>query len=388
MNRPVNANPFPVDVSAAIVTHNAMRTIQVCMQGLDDAGCPHDRITVYDVASTDQTRDWLAQHYPDVPLYCLEENNGPNPARNLAITRSTTPFVLVMDGDVQLLPDTANELHRVIAKDDNIAIATPVVLYSDRPDTVQYSRTWIHYLAEANAEVDDKSLTQLQGRAERVGLASGCAPMIRVDAAKHIDLYEPRYLFGKEDGEFAYRCTIAGFDIIEPASAQVLHHHHKRGSSFFKYQLRNHWHFMLKDYELRTLIAILPILLIHELALFLLMLVMGKPHEFFSAIGSLFKLLPDLPKDRRRIRQLRKRHDWQVLRGDTLVMPGHINEHPGILGSLARCYNGLLCGYWQIARRVLSAISRPLPNDDGLLMQSDWSFSHDVTVDPPQTRVA
>ncbi len=383
----LNTDGFPEDVSAAVVAHNAIGTLAACMNGLAETGCPPKRITVYDVASTDGTRDWLAEHYPQVKRVHLQENQGPNPARSLAVTQSRKPFVLLLDADVQLLPDTAMKLREMIGENDRIAVATPVVLYSDRPDTVQYSRTWVHFLAEASAEVDDKPLAQLAGQTERVGLASGCAPMIRKDAAVVVGLFEPRYFFGKTDGEFAYRVTIGGFDIVEPASAQVLHHHHKRGSMYFKHQLRNRWHFMLKDFQLRTLVAITPVLLIHEPALFVLLLVMGKGGDYFRALGSLAGLLPTLGRDRRAVKRARRRHDWQVLRGDRLVVPTGINRG-GTLGALISLYRVCLSGYWCCARWVLRIVSRPLPDGDMQMMEPGMPIHYSGKSDATRSNTA
>jgi len=338
-----------------------MQTLAICIQGVIDTGCPMQRVTVYDVASTDGSAKWLAAHHPGVRVVSMLENRGPNPARNLAVMQSRTPFVVVMDSDVQLLPGTVKGLRGEIGGDEQIAVATPVVLYSDRPETVQYSRTHVHYLAEASAEVDDKPLTELQGKSTRVGLASGCAPLIRQSAAQDVGMFEERYFFGKTDGEFSYRVTIGGWHIVEPASAQVLHHHHKRGSRYYTHQVRNRWHFILKNYQLRTLLAILPMLVVHEPMLFLLLLMKGKPGDYFRALGSMFALLPSLPGDRRRVAQTRRVHDWQVLRGDHLVVPGDISR--GMLGMLVSVYSMLLGWYWGVARGVLKIVSGKLMGD-------------------------
>ncbi len=329
------------------------------MRGLSDAGCPEERITVYDVAGTDGSGDWLAEHHPGVRVVRLDENRGPNPARNLAVMQSETPFVVVMDSDVQLLAGTVAGLREAIGDDGRVAIATPVVLYADRPDTVQYSRTFVHFLAEASAEVDDKPLTQLNGETAVVGLASGCAPLIRKSAAVEVGMFDERYFFGKTDGEFAYRVTLGGWQIVEPAGAQVLHHHHRRGTTYYTHQVRNRWHFMLKDFQLRTLVVMLPALLVHEPALFMLLLVKGKTGEYFRAIGSMFKLLPALRGDRRQVARVRRKHDWEVLRGDKLVIPTSVNR--GVLGAVLSLYGVAMGWYWSAASGLLRVASTGFP---------------------------
>ena len=364
---------FPVDVSIAVIAHDAVETITFCMQGIVDIGCPRERVTVYDVASTDGTVDWLGEHYPDIRVVRLKDNKGPNPARNRAVRDCGTPLVLVMDADVQLLPATVGVLHCAIGTHDRIAAATPVVLYADRPETVQYRRTWIHFLAEASADIHDIPLTGLAGVTERVGSASGCAPLFRKDAAVRAGLFEERYFFGKTDGEFAYRVTTSGHDIVEPAEAQVLHHHRrKRGGKFYRHQLQNRWHFMCRDYQLRTLIAILPVLVIHEPMLFMLMVVMGHGGDYLRALGTFLAMLPALPAQRRQVARVRRRHDWQVLRGDKLVIPGDIEDRPGFR-QLAAVYRWALGVYWRAARGVLRSISRPIRGGGMSIMDASLS---------------
>lgn len=354
----------------------------MCLRGVMDSGCPDARLTVYDVASTDGSADWLAEHYPRVRVVTLKKNLGPNPARNLAIRQSETPFVVVMDADVQLMPDTVPGLWAVIGEDERIGVATPVVLYADRPDTVQYSRTHVHFLAEASADRDDKLLTQLQGKTARVGLASGCAPLIRRSAAEDVGMFEERYFFGKTDGEFSYRIALGGWHIVEPAGARVLHHHHVRGSKYYMHQVRNRWHFILKNYQLRTLLAMLPVLVLHEPALFLLLLVKGKPGEYIRALVSLCALLPTLSDDRGRVALSRRVHDWQVLRGDRLVTPGEVKN--GTFGSMVSAYSVVLDLYWRAARSLLSAFSGPSERE-GIPAEDSTASASSVHDESPVT---
>jgi len=363
-------------VSIAVIAHNAMGTLGPCMRGVRDSGCPHDRVTVYDVASTDGTGRWLQEHYPGVRVVRMAVNDGPNPSRNLGVRDSPTPYVVLIDADVQLLPDTVQTLRETIEAHPSAAVATPVVLYSDRPTTVQYRRTWVHFLAEASAEVHDIPLHRLDGQTRRVGLASGCAPLIRRDAAEAVGMFEERYFFGKTDGEFAYRITTGGFDIVEPAAAQVLHHHNKRGSKFFQHQMRNRWHFMAKNFQRRTLIAGLPAQLIHEPLLLLTMLVMGKGGDYLRALVSFCKLLPTLREDRREVARMRRRHDWQVLRGDQLVIPASVGHRPGFK-QLAGLYREWLRLYWAVMQALLKRVSRPFEDGGVDVMRPELPIAHD-----------
>ena len=60
---------------------------------------------------------------------------------------------------------------------------------------------------------------------------------------------------GKDDGDFTHRMRIGGYRILELPEALVLHGSRPRSDWLFYYQIRNRWHFMLKNYQWRTLIC-------------------------------------------------------------------------------------------------------------------------------------
>src|SRR5471032_3144736 len=103
--------PFPDDVDVAIVAHNNLVPLPATLASLTEAGCPPERITVVDVASTDGTGDWLAREWPGVHVRRLDRNDGPSPGRNVGITESSRRFVFLMDADVRIRPDMVHTLH-------------------------------------------------------------------------------------------------------------------------------------------------------------------------------------------------------------------------------------------------------------------------------------
>ena len=91
---------FPEDVGVAIVCHNNRDKLTATLASVDATGCPHERLLVVDVLSTDGTVEWLRQAYPAVRVRTLERNDGPSPGRNVAIRETPQPYVFLMDADV------------------------------------------------------------------------------------------------------------------------------------------------------------------------------------------------------------------------------------------------------------------------------------------------
>lgn len=342
---------FPTDITAAIVAHNARGYLAECLASLRDAGCPDEQILVVDVASTDGLVDWLAHERPAIEVVRLARNDGPSPGRNVGIRHRETRYVLLLDADVQLEPDAVRILHEAMEADPSVAIGSPIVVRAEAPETIQYADTALHYICEAVNPYLDAPLASRGDDWRRIRVASTCALLLRRSMALHIGPFDERYFIGKEDGDFTHRAILAGYTILEIPSARVRHRSKPRSDWLFYYQIRNRWHFMLKNYELWTLVVIAPPLVLHELLQAALLVAKGHLVTYLKAVGGLVALLPVLPEDRELATRIRVVHDRDVLVSGSFIVRSDLAGGP--LRFLLRSYAAVLTAYWRIARHLL-----------------------------------
>lgn len=348
---------FPVDLTVAIVTYNALGTdLPRAIAAATAAGCPPAQLLVIDVASTDGTAAYMSRQHPAVQCITLAANRGPNPARNRALREAPTPYVLVMDVDVELQPGVAERMRDMLDSDPTIGIVTPVVVFAERPDTIHYARTWLHFLGEAAATHQLAPATSLGDAPCDVGACTGCAPMIRRSAALDIGLFDERLFFGKTDGEFAYRMTLAGYRIVEMSGLRVLHHHKERGNRYFDHQIANRWYFLLKNYQWRTLALCGPALVVHELGLLVFLAGKGNLARWWRALGRFANLCRDLPAARAETCRIRRVGDAHLLRGSHLVVPVRPGDDAGVFAAVLNAYSAAAGVYWRVIGALLRAI--------------------------------
>jgi GT2 family glycosyltransferase len=358
-NRPMTESPvvtgaFPDDVEVVIVAHNSRAALPATLEALSEAGCPADRVLVMDVASSDGTPDWLTERHPRVRLRRLDRNDGPNPGRNLGIADSSRRFVFLLDADVRVRPDTVQRLHAAMIEDPAVKVGSPIVVHADRPDVIQYAGGALHYICEAINVWGDRALADRGRQPCDIGAAPACGLLIDRDAAIAVGLFDERYFMGKDDGDFIHRMRIAGHRIREVPDALVLHQSRPRGTWLFYYQIRNRWHFMLKNYQWRTLLLILPCLLIHEPLQLAVLHVKGHGRVYWKAVGGLVALLPNLPRDRARVARTRAVPDRLLLRSEQLMIRDDLLRSPvARLGR--RMYEGFLSGYWRLITHTVLA---------------------------------
>jgi N-acetylglucosaminyl-diphospho-decaprenol L-rhamnosyltransferase len=340
--------PFPSDVGVAIVCHNSRAKLAPTIASLDWAGCPRAAIRVFDVGSTDGTVEWFATAFSDVGIVQLRRNEGPNPARNLAIRECPFPFLFLMDADVRVQPQTVQRLRAVMQSDPTIKIGSPIVVHLESPDRIQYAGTNLHFICEAINPWLNRTLAERGSEAIDIGVAAASGLLLDRQASVDVGLFDERYFMGKDDGDFTHRMRMAGHRIRELPDAIVLHDHQKgRSSWLFHYQIRNRWHFMLKNYQWRTLVLMIPCLAVHEPLQLLLLHLKGHARAYWRAVAGLLAMLPSVPRDRAFTRGIRRVPDVALLRSDRLILRDDLASN-AFMRTLQAGYETFLRGYWRL----------------------------------------
>lgn len=338
---------FPADITTAIVTHNSSASLARVLDAVAATGCPVSRTLIVDVASTDATSEIATSRLGPAQVRRLDVNDGPNPARNEALRQAGTPYVLLMDADVLLTPDAPAALRRAMRND--IAVCAPIVVHASRPDVIQYGGGGVHFICEAVNTWMDRSVAARGMDDSDIGAAPGAALLIDVEKAQAVGGFDERYFLGKEDGDFLHRLRIAGYRLRETPAARVLHDTRPRSTWLFEYQVRNRWHFLLRNYELRTLVLLAPALAVHDVLQLAVLLLKGHGVAWLRGCGGLGRLLPSLSRDRARVRRFRRVGDRHLFSADPLVVRADV----GGAGAFKRAYDAWLRGYWRVVRPLI-----------------------------------
>ncbi len=336
------------------MAHNARGPLARVFACLEAAGAPQDRIAVYDVGSTDGTGDWIRATWPAVTVRRLEQNVGPDPGRNWALRAATRPYVLLLDADAYIRPDAPALLRAVFDTHPRVGTSTPIVVHADDPGRLQYAGGGLHFICEAVNPFLDRPLADRGNEIRNIGAAPAVALLIDRAVADHIGNWDDRYFIGKEDGDFSHRIRMGGYQLLEVPQAIVEHQVKPRSTWLFVPQIRNRWHFLLKNYEVRTLVVLAPALIIHETLQLAMLVAKGHFKEWRQAVRELRPWLATLKAERAVIQGMRTVPDTALLEVAPLIV--RADRVGGTAGQLAkRLYDGWLALYWRLARIFLRA---------------------------------
>lgn len=196
-------------VYSIIVTYNAMRHkwIDRCMKSLSESTVPTKAIIV-DNGSTDETREYVPQAYPDAIWMPQEKNLGFGQANNLGIKYALehdANYVLLLNQDAALAPDA---LEKMLAVSDGESLLSPLHLNCDGSRIDEMFRC---SLKLSNNTMNDDLLIhhKLEKSYESGEICAACW-LMPVALIKKIGGFNPLFFHYSEDSNYYHRMVYHG----------------------------------------------------------------------------------------------------------------------------------------------------------------------------------
>jgi len=337
----------PIDLSVAVINYNGEASLVPTLKSVYDLKHVRlARVMLMDNHSTDASLVLVQRSFPEVIVHAFPENRGPNPARNEGLRQATTNLVLIMDNDIVLDPDYVVRLAGVFRDHPESGAASGQVRIHDEPGVVQYNGIDIHYAGE----IASRPATALD--TARVSCVSAGAVLLDRQKVLRVEGFDEDFFIGWEDGDLTFRLSLAGYPCYMVSGAVAYHMRRQRGMKWIRYQARNRWWFMLKNYDLRTLLLALPVIIGFQFGAGLFCLVKGQGLAFLKGTAQAFAGLPAIMRKHRTVQRLKIVPDTVLLRGDRFDLPGGLGaSRPGRL--LNAVLNRVFYGYWLCIRRLL-----------------------------------
>lgn len=339
-------------VAAGIVCHNRPSFVPEIVAALVEQGIAPEAIRVVDVASGADFGPIVARCPEGVILEHLTGNVGPNPARNRIVEGASKEFVLLLDDDCLPTPGCIEALLAFASEHPDAGFLSPCFVHAADPHRVQLEGADFHPVGDAVWYHSDENLPGVPRPPRRVGIGPGTCLMVRRSAWEQVGGFDPDYFFGRTDSEFLHRLGIAGWSGYVVPAAICTHDVKERGLSKAFWQVRNRLIFLLTCYRLRTLILMLPSLLLHEAGILALLAVKGRAREWVRAVGAVAGALPSVLAKRRRIQRTRIVPDSALLRLGPIQLRGEIENRPVML-ALKRLLEGFYAVNWWLVRRLV-----------------------------------
>jgi GT2 family glycosyltransferase len=220
------------DVSVIIVSYNTRTLLDNCLRALMASANADIETFVVDNASPDGSADMVSAGYPDVNLIRNSQNRGFAAANNLAIRRARGRYVLLLNPDTIVEPQTVGTLAAFLDSHPDVGITGPRVLNGD--GSLQSCGYWYPTLGgelrmsrqveKLAQRVLGASKTDPDSRRETdVDWVDGCCLLIRRSVIDRIGPLDEQYFLYAEELDWCRSATKAGWRIVTCPEAQMAH---------------------------------------------------------------------------------------------------------------------------------------------------------------------
>jgi GT2 family glycosyltransferase len=350
-------------VSAVVVNFNGGDRVLNTLDALRAQTAQLEQVIVVDNGSVDGSVDKIRRLFPAVQILAMGVNRGPSAARNVGIRRADTELVLLVDSDVYLEPNCLAQMLQAYGTEGSAVVCPRIVLMPER-ELIQLDGADAHFVGTMILRHGYQRVDKIPAEVADVGgAASGCLLMHR-NRVLEAGGFDELYFFYFEDHEFALRMRERGHRIVcEPRA--VAFHDRGQGTPGLSFRgkeayparrayltMRHRLLTLFIHYRVRTLMILLPALVLYEFATLTVALSRGWATEWAAAWWWQLRNVQLILARRRTIQRARVLDDKQLLVGGALPLaPGFVQSRA--VNLIVRCLSGVLSGYWTLARRLI-----------------------------------
>ena len=226
----------PLVLSVIAVSFNTRSMLKQCLESVEAAKAHLPiEIVVVDNASLDGSADTVETEFPDVKLIRNSHNVGFARACNQGIRVSSARYVLLLNTDVMVFPDTLRKMVEFMNLHSTVGISACRLLNED--GSVQasvrdfpslrgelFSALLLDRVFVSNAFIGAYLKTALTIReSSEVDQVSGAFLMIRREAVQQIGLLDERFFIYYEDVDWCLQTKRAGWSVMYVPECCALH---------------------------------------------------------------------------------------------------------------------------------------------------------------------
>ena len=354
--------PNPDAPSLCIINFNGRNIIPVALSAAAALTDRFAEILVVDNGSTDGSVEWIRAQYPDIAIIELAENLGAGGARNVGFKRARRDRIVFIDNDVALTVECIDRLTSAMDEHPRAALAAASIVYAHMRNTVQYDGAECHFLGLQTLLDENVPIADVGRSVRKVGSMSTCCFLADRSRLPTDEVFDESFFYMFEDHDFGARVRALGGEVLSVPQAFCYHGLGTEGLSIRRlgtystkrvyYLIRNRWLFILKNFSSRTLLVMAPLFAFYELSQFALSIKKGWVKEWWLAFSWIFRNLPSIFRERRRIQQRRVVPDREILIGGRIPFRDELTT-----SRFERFSRGLLDfvvqSYWKLAGRLI-----------------------------------
>lgn len=217
-------------VAIVILNWNGKKFLQEFLPSVFNSSYPNFEIVVGDNDSTDESINFLKAFFPLIKVIRNEKNYGFAEGYNKVLQQVSADYFILLNSDVEVLPNWIEPVIELMESDAQIAIAQPKIKSF-------YNKTHFEYAGAAGCFIDYLAYPFCRGRIfdtveedkgqyddiKEIFWAAGCALFIKVTIWHQLNGLDERFFAHMEEIDLCWRAKNLGYKVMYCGHATVYH---------------------------------------------------------------------------------------------------------------------------------------------------------------------
>ncbi len=338
-------NPHNALISVIIVNWNGKKWLKRCLDTLLAQTHSNTEIILVDNGSADDSVEYIKTNYPSIKLVLSKTNLGFAGGNNLGYKHAHGEYILLLNNDTYVEPEFLEKFVAAYAEIPRLgSVQCKLVLMYDQKHLDVAGSYWTSssflYHYGYGKDATDKRYNQKMPFFSN----KGAAMLLRRDIIEELGLFDDDFWCYYEETDLCHRLWVAGYECWYYPNATA--YHAMGGTSllfpndFIQFHnFKNKLLSFLKNFQLRTLITVIPLYLLVNFLLSILWLIKGKPKHALALYKSIWwnaKHFKATLKKRQHIQSMRLSSDKQIF--------AQVKRNPSF-SYYTKLFNGTLAEY-------------------------------------------
>lgn len=227
-----------MDLSIVIVSYNTNELLKDCLESVKTAikGIKTE-VFVIDNNSQDGTPEMVKKDFPWVKLIANGKNVGFSKANNQAIKKAKGEYILILNPDTKVLPETFSKMLDFMKKNLQVGIATCRVEFPNGKLDVDCRRhfptpwrSFTYFSGLSKLFKGSKIFDQYNygysddNHGQEIDACVGAFMLIPRKAIEKVGMFDEEFFFYGEDLDWCYRFREHGYKIVYTPITKIIHY--------------------------------------------------------------------------------------------------------------------------------------------------------------------
>jgi GT2 family glycosyltransferase len=216
--------------SIIIVSWNALHHLKTYFPSVAATNYPHFEIILADNASTDGSKQWIRDNYPNTKIAEFDKNYGYCGGNNRAVPHTKGNILVFLNNDVRVEPDWLDKLADCFQENQDVAAVQPKMLWDKDSNYFEYAGGAGGFIDQfgypfCRGRIFD-TLEEDQGQYDNesdIFWASGAALAVRKKLFEEIGPFDEDFEFHMEEIDLCWRLWNNGYRVRYCPESTVYH---------------------------------------------------------------------------------------------------------------------------------------------------------------------